>query len=175
MSTSSSDPYAIGGGKSVPPSETNALVAVIGNHPFLKGFTAEQIDVLAANAMPVEFGTGEIIFNEGDAANRFYLILNGRVALESDDNEDNKTVEIEQIGANDVLGWSWMFPPYYWRFTARALEPTEAIFFYGTRLRDECERDPRLGMILSHRAGEVAVHRLQATRKKLAELQRSRN
>ena len=173
MTTSSNDPYSIHRAEASPGS-SSALATAIGDHPFLKGLSVEQVDVLSANAMPVEFPANEIIFHEGDAANRFYLILSGVVALESADSNDNKPVEIERIGAEDVLGWSWMFPPFYWRFTARAIEPTKAIFFYGTRLRDECERDPKLGMLLSQRAGEVAIHRLQATRKKLIDMQRTR-
>lgn len=175
MSSNSSDPYSINNKSAGNPNSKNALVAAIGDHPFLKDLTPEQLDLLAANAMPVEFPADQIIFQEGDAANRFYLIQSGSVALESADNLEKKPVEIERIGASDVLGWSWMFPPYYWRFTARTLEPTKAIFFYGTRLREECERDPRLGMVLAHRAAEVAIHRLQATREKLLQFQNRGN
>ena len=60
-----------------------------------------------------------------------------------------------------------MFPPYYWRFDARATKPTKATFFYGTRLREECERDPKLGFALATKVDEVAIRRLQSTRKKL--------
>jgi hypothetical protein len=67
----------------------------------------------------------------------------------------------------DVLGWSWLFPPYFWRFDARTLDPTEAIFFYAAPLRNECEIDHDLGYELTRRIACVAVRRLQATRWKL--------
>jgi CRP-like cAMP-binding protein len=79
---------------------------------------------------------------------------------------------IQTIGPGDVLGWSWLFPPYYWNFDARALEPTTAIFFYGTRLRDECEQDKALGYELMKRMTAVAIQRLQATRRQLLALRR---
>ena len=74
---------------------------------------------------------------------------------------------IEAIGAGDLLGWSWMFPPYVWHFTARAIEPTTAIFFYGTILREYCEKDHSLGYELLKRISAVMVKRLQAAHKQI--------
>ena len=74
---------------------------------------------------------------------------------------------IDTISSGDLLGWSWMFSPYTWHFTARAIEPTEAIFFYGTILREHCERDPSLGYELFKRMAPVMLRRLQAARKKM--------
>ena len=171
MTSNIDDPYAVHPNDDAPPPSENVLIKTLGDHPFLKGLTEEHLNILSSNAMPVQILAGAIIFNEGDTANRFYLIQEGEVVLESSDNPEKKPIEIARLGAGDVLGWSWMFPPFYWRFSARAVKPTKAVFFYGTRLRDECEKDPRLGMTLAHRAAEVAIHRLQATRKKLLELQ----
>ena len=99
-------------------------------------------------------------------ANRFYLIETGKVVLESGEGFGDPVV-VETIGAGDLLGWSWMFPPYVWHFTARAVEPTEAIFFYGTILREYCERDPALGYELFKRMAPVMLNRLQLARRKM--------
>ena len=74
------------------------------------------------------------------------------------------------IGDGDVLGWSWLFPPFYSHFEARALEPTQSIFLYATRLREECERNYELGYELMKRTVAVVIQRLQATRGRLVEL-----
>lgn len=172
---STNDPYSLHGNRPVAGEKQKALVKSLGDHPFLEGLTEEQLEVLAANVMPVEFTVGEIIFNEGESANRFYLIQEGEVALESaaSDDEEAPTV-IGTIGAGEVLGWSWMFAPHYWRFGARAVQKTRALFFYGTRLREECEHNPKLGFALAMKAAEIAIQRLQATRKTLSELKRRR-
>ena len=138
----------------------------IAERPFLSGLSEQHQQALVDCAMLQHFAEGERIFNEGDPANRFYLILDGEVALESPDDE-NDPVIIQKIGAGDVLGWSWLFPPYYWHFGARALKPTKAIFFYGTRLRQLCEQDSSLGYELMKRIAGVVIQRLQATRKEL--------
>jgi CRP-like cAMP-binding protein len=77
---------------------------------------------------------------------------------------------IETIGAGDLLGWSWMMPPYVWHFTARALEPTRAIHFAGDILREYCDRDHSLGFELHKRMSAVMMKRLQAARRKMLAL-----
>lgn len=144
------------------------LEQLIANHPFLKGFSPHHRRLLSSCAMAVKYQPGELIFREGDPANRFYLIQKGKVALESCVRDQGIT-HIQTIGNGDLLGWSWMFPPYYWQFDARALEATEAIFFYATPLRAECEADHDLGYELMRRIAEVLTNRLQALRRKLAQ------
>jgi CRP/FNR family cyclic AMP-dependent transcriptional regulator len=145
---------------------TKPLAPLIAELPFLQGLSLKHLQTLADNAMQSQFKAGELIFREGDPANRFYLIQSGQMVLESC-LKDRPAVRIQTIGAGDVLGWSWLFPPYYWHFDARALEPTSAIFFYGTRLREECEKDHDLGYELMKRVAGVMLQRLQATRRQL--------
>ena len=139
------------------------LAGVISEHPFLRGLAEQHQQVLVDCAMLQEFSAGDVIFREGDIANRFYLIREGKVVLEAPD-RDRQPVVIQTIGAGEVLGWSWLFPPYYWHFDARAVENTKAIFFYGTRLRERCDEDPQLGYELMKRMADVVIKRLQATR-----------
>lgn len=150
-------------------SETSAVKAVesvIKEHPFLHGLKPEYLHLLTQNAMRMHYRAGELIFREGDPANRFYLIEEGHVSLESPQRDEDGVI-IQSVGPGDVLGWSWLFPPYYWHFDARATEPTTAIFFYGTHLRDQCEQDPEFGYELMKRMAQVVIQRLQATRRRL--------
>src|SRR5436190_1336928 len=116
------------------------LEALIEAHPFMQGLGTSHSATLADCAMKSEFGPGQLIFREGDVANRFYVILQGKVALEAR-SPGVSPVLIEMIGPGEVLGWSWLFEPYTWHFDARAVEPTKAIFFYGTWLREQCEEE----------------------------------
>ncbi len=142
------------------------LEANVAAHPFLIGMSAHHIRLLADCAIRTEFERDYVIFREGEAANRFYLIETGRVALVSSADSES-TVTIDIIGDGDLLGWSWLFPPYVWHFSARAVEPTTAIFFYGTVLRDYCEKDPSVGYELFKRMSEVMTRRLQSARTRL--------
>jgi CRP-like cAMP-binding protein len=135
-------------------------------HPFLAGMNHTQLAFLTDCAMPVHFKKGQVIFRQGEMANRFYLIETGKVILESGGGEGEPVV-VDTVTAGDLLGWSWMFAPYAWRFDARAAEATNAIFFYGTILREYCERDHSLGYELLKRMAVVMNRRMQAARDKM--------
>jgi len=133
--------------------------------PFLKGLARPQLEMLSNNAMEVEFPAGKLIFSEGLPANRFYVILKGEVALESATGKKDAAPRlIQTIKSGDVIGWSWLFPPYKWNFDARAVKPTKAIIFFAATLRKQCEADPRLGYEVMRRVSKVVINRLQATR-----------
>jgi CRP-like cAMP-binding protein len=150
-----------------PPAEArNELLNAIAAHPFCRGLDEKMIRTLSDSAMLIDFAKDQLIFREGDMANRFYLIRVGKVALESR-SQNQEPVLVQHIWAGDVLGWSWLFSPYYWHFDARAVEPTKAIFLYGTRLREQCEENPALGFALMKRISKVVIDRLQATRRQL--------
>ena len=136
---------------------------------FFKGMNDRHIRVLAGSACRIHFEKGTIIFHQGETANRFYLIQDGTIELEVALKSDERRIVAGSIGRGGVLGWSWLFPPYEWQFTARALTQTYALFFYGTVLREHCETDPSLGFELFKRMGKEMVTRLQSARRRLLE------
>jgi CRP/FNR family cyclic AMP-dependent transcriptional regulator len=138
-------------------------------HPFLEGLNRHQHQLLTDCAMPVHFEPGELLFREGDPADRFYLLQRGNVALESHTKDRGRAL-IQTVGAGEVLGWSWLFPPYFWHFDARALEPVDALYIQGRSLREECESDHDLGYELTKRMASVMLRRLQATRRQMLDL-----
>jgi CRP/FNR family cyclic AMP-dependent transcriptional regulator len=137
--------------------------------PFLTGMKDRHIKVLAECACRTHFDEGQIIFHQGETANRFYLIEEGTIQLEAALKSGARRIVADSIEPGGVLGWSWLFPPYKWQFIARALSETTAIFFYGTVLRERCETDPSLGFELFKRMGEEMVKRLQSARRRLLE------
>ena len=148
-----------------PPSPLYTLIA---QQPFLAGLHPQQLQLLAESALEMQFAAGQSIYEEGSPANRFYLILSGQVALESE-LADRSVILIQTLGPGDELGWGWLFPPYSVRLSARALEPTRTIFFYGTRLREQCEQDHELGYQIMKRVAAVATQCFHALQQRLAE------
>ncbi len=150
-------------------SHRESVEHLISHHPFLQGMSPHQLRLICDHALRTHFTANDVIFREGDPADRFYLIETGCVALESQALGRAKAL-IQLLGAGDVLGWSWLFPPCFWHFDARAVEPTDAIFIYGAPLRKECESDHEFGYELMKRLAAVMMARLQATRWKLLRL-----
>ncbi len=143
-------------------------VAILAAQPFLQGMSEAHLELLAADSLPAEFQPGERILNEDGPANRFYLVLEGQVEIESP-LLDTEPRHIQTLGAGDLLGWSWLYPPYCWHFDARALTPVKAICFYGKHVREVCDANHDLGYELMKRVSGILIQRLQSTRRELAE------
>jgi CRP-like cAMP-binding protein len=152
--------------KTHPGIQVEPLSTRIALHPFLAGMNHTQLTLLTDCAVTRHFNTHQIILREGEFANGFYLIETGKVALESAAGS-GESIPIQIVAAGDLLGWSWMFPPYVWLFTARAIEPTTALFFYAAILREYCEKDHSLGYELLKRISAVMVTRLQAAHQQM--------
>jgi CRP/FNR family transcriptional regulator, cyclic AMP receptor protein len=136
-------------------------------HPFVAGLP--HAAELAGRARHTDFAPGSRLFDEGDEADRFWLIQTGKVALDLHA-PGRDWVVIETLGDGEVLGWSWLFPPYRWHFGARAVAFTQAVEFDGRAVRAVCDADPVLGYALSRRFLGVMLDRLQATRIRLLDL-----
>ena len=145
------------------------LEPILAQHPFLKGLEPRHLQVLVGCAANVRFDAGQFIFREGEAAKHFYIIRHGKIALEIFV-PGRGPVAIQTLGEGEVLGWSWLFPPYRWHFDARALELTRAIALDGECLRGKCETDHDLGYELVKRFANVMMERLQATRLQLLDV-----
>jgi CRP-like cAMP-binding protein len=141
--------------------ENVGLQPLLAAHPFLAGMSAHHIELLTSCATLKEFREREAIFRIGEPANGFYLITKGAVDLE-DWVSEHGTIRIETLVAGEPLGWSWLFPPYRWRYHARAIKPTTTVSFDGTILHQFCNQDLTLGHELFKRMSEVMVRRLQA-------------
>lgn len=132
------------------------------SHPFLKTMPPEHLEHLLKNAQEVEFQAQEIICREGEPANRLFLIESGRVAIKSNGQEGKN---VQMLGSGEVLGWSWLFPPFSWHFSAEAIEPTKCIVLDGGHLLVTAEENPKFGYDLMRKITQVLVERLQATRR----------
>ena len=129
----------------------------------------QHLETIAGCAVTAHFDEGEYLFREGGAADTFYVIRGGTVALETYVPGRGPT-PVMTLHDEDVLGWSWLFSPYRWHFDARALEPVRALDFDGACLRDKSAADHDLGYELMRRFAEVIVSRLQATRLQLLDV-----
>lgn len=139
------------------------LERLLREHEFLKDLSAEQATFLVGCAKNVPFRAGAFLLREGQDASVFYLIRAGRVALEISV-PGRGTVQMESLGPGDVLGLSWLVPPYRSQLDARAVEPVVALVFDGQCLRDKLDADHDLGFVLARRMFVQAYRRLERVR-----------
>jgi CRP-like cAMP-binding protein len=145
------------------------LDALMKEHPFFEGWSAEALELIAGCASNERFPAGRTIVREGAPADKFFLIRHGTVAQEIRVPGKDPLI-IETLNEGDILGWSWIVPPYRWTFDARALELVRAISLDATCLRAKCEEDHSLGYDFYQRIVPVISRRLKAVRLRLVDM-----
>lgn len=158
------------------------LEPLLRGHKFFAGLDPAHLALLAGCASNEVFPAGSFLFREGEPAQTFYLIREGKVALEiAAPGRGGRTgvgasgasagaLVIQTLGDGDVAGFSWLIEPHRWEFDGRAVERVRAVRMDGTCLRGKCEDDPRLGYELMRRFAGLTASRLQATRLQLLDV-----
>ena len=149
--------------------EPMSLERLLEDHEFARGLAASDVSTIAACGRNERFAAGAYLFREGEAADRFYVVRVGRVALEIH-TPDRGAVVVDTAEPGEVAGISWLFPPYRWQLDARASEPVRAIGFDAVCLRDKAEADPRLGYELMKRFAALLLRRMQSARIRLLDV-----
>jgi len=145
------------------------LERILAEHSFFEGLETEYLKLLVGCASNVRFQAGAYLFREGEEASHFYLIRQGRVAVEIYAPQ-RPPIVVQTLEGGDILGWSWLIPPYHWRFDARVVEPSRAIALDGKCLRSKCEENHDLGYVLLKRFAHIVDQRLEATRIQLLDV-----
>ena len=141
--------------------EKRSLKDVLAKHHFFKDLQEPYLEILTGCAANTRFAAKEYLFKEGAVADKFYLIREGKVAVELPTAPRN--VIVQTLGPDEVLGWSWLIPPYRWHLAARAVEPVLALSFDGKCIRSKFERDPALGYEFHKRFSLITSRRLEET------------
>jgi CRP/FNR family transcriptional regulator, cyclic AMP receptor protein len=145
---------------------TEVSAATLAAHPFLRGMSGDQLKLLTEAACDVSYPARHRLFEDGGSAAHFWLIQSGRVSLDLYVPGEGPVV-IETIGMGELLGWSWLFPPYKWAFGTVTAAAVRAVQFDAAAVRELCAADPGLGYELNQRITRVLANRLQSTRIRL--------
>ena len=145
------------------------LEKILSEHSFIRGLDQRYIDLIVGCAANVRFNAGSYIFHEGEQAHQFYIIREGRVALEMY-SPGRSILILDTLTEDDILGWSWLIPPFTWHFDAHAVELTRAIALDGKCLRTKCEHDHDLAYELLKRFSKIMEQRLESTRLQLLDI-----
>jgi hypothetical protein len=138
----------------------------LATHAFLRGMAPGHLDALAGAATDVMFPAAHRMFADGGYADRFWLIRAGHVALDLNVPGEGP-VRIDSAGIGELVGWSWLYPPYQWAFGAVCASPVEAFEFDAASVRSRCAADPALGYDLTTRVARILARRLESTRIRL--------
>ena len=136
--------------------------------PFFDGLAARHRAALASHARVSTFLEDEFVFRQDGHAATFWVLLEGRIALDVPSPHGDRV--IATLNQGDILGFSWLFAPHRWQFDARAMTLVTAVEFDGAAIRPACEDDHELGFELMRRFARIVTSRLQHTRIQLLDL-----
>ncbi|MGF1509740.1 MAG: cyclic nucleotide-binding domain-containing protein [Myxococcota bacterium] len=139
------------------------LDRILKDQPFLSGLSADQLEFMAGCARNVVFADGDVLFRDGQEGDSLFIIREGQVALEINTPPHGRRV-VETLERGDIIGWSWLFPPYKWHIDGRAQGSVRAIRFDGECLRNKLEQDNILGYALAKKLLAAAHQRLERVR-----------
>ncbi|MER6628943.1 cyclic nucleotide-binding domain-containing protein [Streptomyces sp. NPDC000987] len=134
-----------------------------------RALPAEQRQRLMELAREVSYPQGTRLFEEGSRADKFWIVRTGTVDLDMRV-PGRRPAVIESIGHNDIVGWSWLFPPHVWHLGAEAVTPLRAYEFDASAVRELCHKDPVFGLAIAEWVGQVVAHRLRTARTRLLDL-----
>ena len=145
------------------------LDSLIREHPFCQGLDDAAIELMSGCARNEHFAAGSLIARENQESNRLFLIRFGTAALEIH-RPGHDPLIIETLEEGEILGWSWIVPPFRWAYDVRAVTLVRAIGVEAGCLRDKCDKDHSFGYEIYHRITRVMANRLAATRLRLVDL-----
>ncbi len=145
------------------------MESIVREHRFFADLDEDMIELIAGCARNVVFKDGEYLFRTGDSADEFYLIRHGRVALDVVA-PGRSAVTFQTVGPDELVGVSWLLPPYRWMHDARAVGLVRAIGMDARCLRDKCNADHYVAYEMMLRFVPLLISRLQATRMQLLDL-----
>jgi CRP/FNR family transcriptional regulator, cyclic AMP receptor protein len=146
--------------------ETASIGNYLDQHPFFKELNADVRAFLVAHVQSMTLEKGRVLFFQGEQADKFFILLNGSVAIQVPAIM-GPNLEIQVLGPDQVLGWSWLISPYIWSFQAVAIEDAELLLFDGAAILARCEQDSAFGYALLKKFAELMSKRLDAARKKM--------
>lgn len=149
--------------------QQQSLGDIIRTHRFFSDLDPSFSELISGCARNVRFSANDYLFQESDEASAFFLVRHGRVSLEIKA-PGRQSMQFMTVGEGEIVGISWLVPPYRWRYDAKALELVRAVALDATCLRQKCEADNRLGYELMKRFVPALAQRLHNTRLQLLDL-----
>jgi CRP-like cAMP-binding protein len=141
---------------------------LLGAQPVLAELEQEDLDLMATCGHLAVVAADGSLAREGEAAEQFFVLRAGRVALEIA--APTGPLIVETLEAGDLVGWSWIFPPHRWVYDVVVVEQARVVVIDAACLRAKCDSEPAFGYRVMQCFAAVVAQRLAATRLRLLDL-----
>ena len=143
-----------------------SIIEYLSAHEFFSELSEDVLKFLSECASTRTIKKGQILFRQDERADKFFVVRNGRISIQIPALM-GPTLEIQTLGKDQILGWSWLISPYQWNFQAKTEEDSELLEFDGTAILARCEQEPKFGYELLKMFAGLMSERLDAVRQKM--------
>ena len=143
-----------------------SITEYLSTHEFFSELSVDFMKLLCESVSTLEIKKGDVLFRQGERADKFYIVRNGRIEVQIPAIM-GPTLEVQTLGTDQILGWSWLISPYQWHFQAKAEEDSKLLEFDGTAILARCEQEPKFGYELLKRFAALMSERLDVSRQKM--------
>ncbi len=137
-------------------------------HKFFKDLDDADIAAIANYGRLRDVDAGVSLAIEGDTADCFFALLDGRVAIDTNV-PGRPPITLQTVAGGDVIGWSWV-GSHEWVFDVRTLAACRLVELDADKVMHLMEEKPKLGMEIMRRLNHVMTQRLRATRLQLLDI-----
>jgi CRP-like cAMP-binding protein len=137
--------------------------------PLFSEVDEDDLNRVATRVKSIRFKSGDVIFGQGDPADRLFLLISGEVEIQYHP-PDGGPLSVTVIKADGVFGWSAMLGRKKYTSSAICVQDGRALWISGDALRNLCEQHPQTGVMIIERLAEVIAGRLSSTREVVAGL-----
>ena len=146
--------------------DMNMISSPIFRIPFFDGLHSEDVAFLDSIAGRETVEAGDPLFEKGGDAEYLYIVESGTLALQLP-RDKKDPISLMTLNPGELIGWSWLFPPYKWNFDARALNECELLTLDTACIRRRMDCDPGFGFRIMQSLVGTMHDRLTATRLQL--------
>jgi CRP-like cAMP-binding protein len=130
--------------------------------PAFSTLNEEELAQVADVTVPRTFGSGEVVFREGDQSDTCYIVRCGR-ARAVKEHSDGRTITLASFGSGDIFGELAIFDAERRSATVETLEETEVVAILGGDMRRLLRAHPDIAVKLLAALGR----RLRETNERL--------
>ena len=154
--------------------QNESIDTVVRKTAFFQGLPPQTMELVLPLCREEVWPGETMLARAGEPADAFWIIRSGGVCVCMDIPGGGRQV-LQTLGTGEVLGWSWLFPPWEWTFSGETLGETRLIRVDAASLRPELRRFPSVGYALALRVARIMMMRLRHTEQALAGMHKTVN
>ena len=145
-----------------------ATTAPLSEFALFRNLSDELLDKIAKLGEEASFSQGDVIFREGDEANKLHFLLEGEIILKVKLTSRPDHITVSAVRQQyESFGWSGVVSPFHYTASAFCEEDCKVLMISGKEFMNLLDENPEAGYTVMQRITEIIASRLRNSRQAL--------